>query len=153
LVEHHESSPAHHRGIQEWAAWVEAHPEPSTDWRDRFYWEQRAAGWLAAVAQGLDVVDAESIPPANCKSIITTMLQIERAKRRGKRGEVDRVAPFLTDYPSALGEPQAVRLRRGASAIFHHPSKPSFVRGRVRSMISRARAAHRAGISPSGSES
>jgi hypothetical protein len=40
FAEHHADSPAHREGIREWAEWIEAHPEPTMDWRDRFFWEQ-----------------------------------------------------------------------------------------------------------------
>jgi hypothetical protein len=141
FAQHHASSPAHWDGVRDWVEWIEAHPEPAIDWRDRFYWEQRGAGWAGALAQSLDLTQCESVNPVNCESLIASMLQIDRAKRHGKRWEVDlayRMAPFLTDHPYALGGPLAARLRRSASAWIHHPSKRRFATGHLRSLATRA---------------
>ena len=55
FAEHHADSPAHQHGIREWGEWIEAHPEPGMDWRDRFFWEQWKGGWCAACEQGTDL--------------------------------------------------------------------------------------------------
>jgi hypothetical protein len=144
FTEHHADSPAHREGIREWAKWIDIHPEPGMDWRDRFYLEQRAAGWAGSFLQGLDLVEIETVSPVNCESVLAAMLQIDPALRRGKRWEVDlayRMAPFVTDHPYALGGPLATRLRRGASGWVRHPSKRRFAVGRMRSLAARTRAA------------
>jgi hypothetical protein len=143
FAEHHAESAAHRDGLREWAEWIHAHPEPAIDWRDRFYWEQRGAGWAAAFLQGSDLVEVETVTPANCESVLAAMLRIDPARRRGKRWEVDlayRMAPFVTDHPYGLGGPLVTRFRRGASGLVHHPSKRRFATGRIRSLTHRIRA-------------
>jgi hypothetical protein len=144
FAEHHAESFAHREGIREWSRWIEAHPEPAMDWRDRFYWEQRGAGWAGAFFQGNDLI-VESVSPVNCQSIMSAMLGIDPAKRRGKRWEVDlvyRMAPFLADHPYAVGGPLSARLRRGAAAFLHHPSKLRFATGRMRLIAARKLSSH-----------
>jgi len=139
FAEHHAESSAHREGIREWARWIESHPEPAMDWRDRFYWEQRGAGWAGAFFQGNDLI-VESVSPVNCQSIMSAMLSIDPAKRRGKRWEVDlvyRMAPFLADHPYSVGGSLSARFRRGAAALLHHPSRLRFVAGRMRSFAHR----------------
>jgi hypothetical protein len=138
----HPGSPAHPNGIREWAAWIEAHPEESLDWRDRFLWEQWMAGWCAACEQGADFVDVDFISPANCESMLGAMLNIDTSKRRGKRWQVDltyRMAPSLADHPYDLGGSLVGRARREVAALRHHPSKPRFLAGRTRSLAVRSR--------------
>ena len=130
-------------GFTEWAEWMEAHPERAMDWRDRFYWEQRGAGWAAAFFQGSDLM-IESVSPMSCQSIMAALLRIDPAKRRGKRWEVDlayRMAPFLVDHPYALGGPLRDRIRRGASGWLHHPEQVTVSTGRLRSLAGRKRGA------------
>jgi hypothetical protein len=144
FAKHHEDSRAHHRGIREWAEWIDAYPEPTMDWRDRFFWEQWKGGWCAACEQSTDLVEPELFSPANCGSVMAAMLRIDPAKRYGKRWQVDltyRMAPFLTDHPYHLGGPLVARLRRGTSGWIHHPSKRRFAPGRVRSFAVRIRGA------------
>ncbi len=144
FAEHHADSPAHHHGIREWGEWIEAHPEPGMDWRDRFFWEQWKGGWCAACEQGTDLLEVELFSPANCESVMAAMLQIDPAKRYGKRWQVDltyRMAPFLTDHPYHLGGPVVARFRWGASGWIHHPSKRRFATGRMRSLAARTRGA------------
>jgi hypothetical protein len=145
FAKHHADSPAHQRGIREWADWIDAHPEPAMDWRDRFFWEQWKGGWCAACEQGADLVEADLFSPANCGSVMADMLRIDPAKRYGKRWQVEltyRMAPFLTDHPYHLGGPLVARLRRGASGWVHHPSKRRFATGRMRSFAARTRRTH-----------
>jgi hypothetical protein len=143
FAEHHADSRAHRDGIREWAGWIEAHPEPTMDWRDRFFWEQWGSGWGAACEQAEDLVDFECVSPVNCESALAAILRIDRAKRHGKRWQVDltyRMAPFLTDHPYHLGGPLVARFRSSASGWVHHPSKRRFATGRMRSLAARVRA-------------
>lgn len=144
FAEHHADSPAHRGGIREWGEWIEEHPEPAMDWRDRFFWEQYATGWEGAAEQGTDFTGVECVSPVNCASVMAAMLRIDPAKRYGKRWQVDiayRIAPLLTDHPYHLGGPLVKRFRRGASGWVHHPRKRRFARGRIRSLAGRLRAA------------
>jgi hypothetical protein len=143
FAEHHRDSSAHLNGIREWVEWIEAHPEPTMDWRDRFFWEQFGSGWGAACEQAADLVEFECVSPVNCESVMAAMLRIPRAKRYGKRWQVDltyRMAPFLTDHPYVLGGPLVGRFRWFVSGWVHHPSKRRFAIGRMRSLARRIRA-------------
>jgi hypothetical protein len=143
FAEHHADSPAHRDGIREWAEWIEAHPEPTMDWRDRFFWEQWGSGWGAAFEQAGDLVEFECVSPVSCESIMAAILRIDRAKRYNKRWQVDlayRMAPFVTDHPYRLGGPLVDRFREGASGWVHHPSKRRASIGRMRSLARRMRA-------------
>jgi hypothetical protein len=153
FAEHHADSPAHRDGIREWVEWIEAHPEPSMDWRDRFFWEQWKGGWCAACEQGSDLVEMDLFSPANCESIMAAMLRIDPAKRYGKRWQVDltyRMAPLLTDHAYHLGGPMMTRFRWGASGWLHHPSKRRFATGRMRSLAARTRGGHARSLADSG---
>jgi hypothetical protein len=153
FAQHHRGSPAHWSGTREWARWIEAHPEPLIDWRDRFYWEQRGAGWTGALEQGLDLVGIESVNPVSCGSIVTAMLSIDPTKRYRKVWEADlayRMAPFTSDHPYAVGGPLATRLRRNASDWARHPRRRRFPIGRLRSLVMRAAGAGTAALSSAG---
>jgi hypothetical protein len=143
FAEHHTDSPAHRDGIREWAEWIKTHPEPTMDWRDRFFWEQWGSGWGAGCEQAADLVDFECVSPVNCESIMAAILRIDPVKRYGKRWQVDltyRMAPFLTDHPYHLGGPLVARFRSGASGWVHHPNKRRFATGRMRSLAAQMRA-------------
>lgn len=142
FAEHHAASPAHRDGIREWAEWIEAHPEPTMDWRDRFFWEQWGSGWGAACEQAADLVEFECVSPVSCESVMAAILRIDRGKRYNKRWQVDlafRMAPFVTDHPYRLGGPLVTRFREGASGWVHHPSKRRATIGRMRSLARRMR--------------
>jgi hypothetical protein len=144
FAEHHADSPAHCDGIREWVEWIEKHPEPRMDWRDRFFWEQWGAGWGAACEQAADLVEFECVSPVNSESILGAILRIEPAKRYNKRWQVDlayRMAPFVTEHPYRLGGPFMGRFREGASGFVHHPSKRRFAIGRMKSLVGRVRTA------------
>ena len=52
-------------GLQEWLEWVLDHPQEHLDWRDRFFIEQRQAGWLGAKEQLYDLGRLERFPILN----------------------------------------------------------------------------------------
>ena len=142
FARNHAESTAHRDGIRDWAEWIEAHPEPSMDWRDRFFWEQYQAGWCAAAEQGQDLINAEFISPLNCEAMLAAVLNIDANKRYGKQWEVDlthRMAPSLTDHPYHLGGKLVDRFRQEAAAWRRHPSKRQFISGRTRSLTVRTR--------------
>jgi hypothetical protein len=142
FAQHHTGSAAHYRGLREWVAWVDAHPEPGMDWRDRFWWEQRAAGWCSAAEQGTDVAEVECISPVNSESVMGAILGLDPARRYGKGWQVDltyRLAPSLADHPYYLGGSLRTRFGWAASGLRHHPSKLRFVTGRTRSLVNRVR--------------
>ena len=89
-------------GLQEWLEWVIAHPEPHLDWRDRFFLEQRQAGWLSAKEQLYDLADLERFPILNCARLYSLLLSIPAEQRLGSKIQtalIQRVFPQLMQYP------------------------------------------------------
>lgn len=87
--------------LQEWIAWTRTHPEPSMDWRDRFFLEQRAAGWASAVEQAWDLVEGHSFNAANSQSYLGTVLLVPEQKRCQTLHQEDlvrRMAPELLKW-------------------------------------------------------
>jgi len=86
----------------EWKQWVEDHPSDGLDWRDRFYVEQRVAGWLSAIEQSLDLTDIESFYMANCHHVLSLFISIPDEKRRTFQSYEDLISlmhPSLLKYP------------------------------------------------------
>jgi hypothetical protein len=86
----------------EWKQWVEDHPSDGLDWRDRFYVEQRVAGWLSAIEQSLDLTDIESFYMANCNHVLSLFISIPDEKRRTFQSYEDLISlmhPSLLKYP------------------------------------------------------
>lgn len=105
-------------GLQEWLNWVLEHPQANLDWRDRFYLEQRQAGWLSAKEQLYDLTPLERFPILNAARTYALILGIPLEKRLGSLIQVDlirQVAPDLLRYPfnpktQAIGLWQVSRL-------------------------------------------
>lgn len=110
--------PTHDRGslaaIDEWLAWCARHPEPM-DWRDRFYWEQRVAGWLGAVEQSLDLLPGTRAHVANSHRFFELALSLPVEVRFSGRHHEDliaRMAPELARFPYNPHDPWPVRYGR-----------------------------------------
>lgn len=89
-------------GLKEWLAWIEQHPQPHLDWRDRFFLEQRQAGWLSSKEQVYDLTDLTRFPVLNASRTYSLLLSIPTAKRLGSLVQVallERIAPQLCQYP------------------------------------------------------
>ncbi|MEM6611370.1 MAG: hypothetical protein AAF652_03780 [Cyanobacteria bacterium P01_C01_bin.72] len=89
-------------GLQEWLSWIEQHPQPHLDWRDRFFLEQRQAGWLSSKEQVYDLTDLTRFPVLNASRTYSLLLSIPPAKRLGSLVQVallERLAPQLCQYP------------------------------------------------------
>ncbi len=107
------------RGIEEWAEWAFRHAEPGLDWRDRFYLEQRQAGWLAAKEQLFDLAPLERFMPLNAASTYALVLGFDETWRHDFSLQVElirRTAPALLEHPfnppaSAFGVREAMRRR------------------------------------------
>ena len=90
------------RGLVDWFESIGTSPQPGLDWRDRFYWEQRMAGWLSSGEQGLDLVPAEKLHPVNCVDAFELLLAIDPGIRSTGRHQLDlvsRMAPELAAFP------------------------------------------------------
>ena len=72
------------------------------DWRDRFYLEQRLAGWLSSEEQSLDLIDADKFYIANSHYYFAHMLRVPEEKRCVSQHHIDliaRMAPELIKFP------------------------------------------------------
>lgn len=67
-----------------WLEWVNKTPEIRLDWRDRYYIEQRLAGWLSCTEQALDIVNIDRQVPANSTLFFNVMLNIPEEIRKTK---------------------------------------------------------------------
>lgn len=65
-----------------WLKYTAQNPCDFVDIRDRFYVEQRAGGWVAAIEQSLDMNDFLSIQIANSMDILSLLLSASDAERR-----------------------------------------------------------------------
>ncbi len=89
-------------GLQEWLMWILAHPEPHLNWRDRFFIEQRQAGWLSSKEQVYDLVDLVRFPILNCALLNSLLLSIpveQRLNSQIQTALLDRISPNLMSYP------------------------------------------------------
>jgi hypothetical protein len=72
------------RALAEWVRWVQQTPTEGLDWRDRFYLEQRNAGWQSSIQQALDLTATESLHIINSHDLISLLLSIPDEKKQPK---------------------------------------------------------------------
>ena len=85
-----------------WMDWVKKTPQVTLDWRDRYYIEQRLAGWLSSTEQALDMVNIERQIPANSTLFFNVMLALPEAVRKTKIQMTDLIkylSPQLLEVP------------------------------------------------------
>lgn len=90
------------QGIHAWLSWVFDHSQEHLNWRDRFFIEQRQAGWLSSKEQLYDLNDLQRFPILNSAYLFSLLLSIEEEKRIGskiQRELINRVNPQLSQYP------------------------------------------------------
>jgi len=122
---------SHYDALREWLDWVARTPEVAMDLRDRFYLEQRVAGWLSAIDQGVDLTGRQLFQVGNCQDFMAVALCLPVEVRRTSRHHADlvrRMAPELMREP--INPPQAAvlnqlrklprRLNKLRSALGHH---------------------------------
>ena len=111
-------------GMREWLSWVQQHPQPYLDWRDRFFLEQRQAGWLSSKEQVYDLTDLIRFPILNASRIYCLLLSIPETQRLGSLVQVallERLAPQLCRYPFNPADEQFNRWLRVAIATRDNP--------------------------------
>ncbi|WP_421655575.1 hypothetical protein [Leptothermofonsia sp. ETS-13] len=89
-------------GLQAWLEWVLNYPQAHLDWRDRFFIEQRQAGWLSSKEQLYDLNQLERFPILNAARNYALLLGLQERDRLGSLVQVEliqRVAPELLQYP------------------------------------------------------
>ncbi len=68
--------------FQTWIENAKKNPIDYVDIRDRFYIEQRAGGWAAAIEHSFDINDFTSIQIANCAELLSVLLSCNEDERR-----------------------------------------------------------------------
>ncbi len=126
----------------EWLSWP---TEPSVDWRDRLYIEQRIGGWLASFEEGVDFTEHTRVHVANSRRLVSLLLGLpEHLRRDGihQRELTRRMAPRLAAFP--VNRPSSVRLRaqrrleRELELVRYHGSIRRYTRARVGRVLGRA---------------
>jgi hypothetical protein len=87
--------------LNEWLAFRRSYPS-DLDLIDAFYNDQRLAGWLAAIEQGLDALPGRSFHPANSRRIIGALLtpsHVERKSGALQRNVIRTLEPKLLRFP------------------------------------------------------
>lgn len=90
------------KAFLEWMNWAAQTPTEGVDWRDRFYIEQRVAGWLSGVEQSLDLTETECFYLVNCHDIVSLLLSIPVEKRKATAHHIDlirKMSPALLKHP------------------------------------------------------
>mgnify|MGYP002401316830 CR=1 FL=1 len=127
---------SHYDALREWLDWVVRTPEIVMDLRDRFYLEQRVAGWLSAIDQGVDLTGRQLFQPGNCPDFLAIALALPVDMRRTSRHHAElirRMAPELLSEPINPPQPAVLRqlrklprrLHKLRTAIGHHLTRKS----------------------------
>lgn len=131
-------------GVAEWAEWLVETADADLDWRDRFYLEQRAGGWLGSIGQALDLVEPARVHLASCAALIEAALGMPDAVRRtGAHHEhlIRRLAPELARFPinppASAGERIRSRARREWELFRREDRAGSYVAARARQLAER----------------
>jgi hypothetical protein len=89
--------------LREWLDWVQRTPNDHLDLRDRFYIEQRLAGWQSSKEQVYDMVALERFPVVNSARCYALLLSVDeplRAVQQHQRDVVERLCPELAGIPA-----------------------------------------------------
>ncbi len=101
-------------GLCEWLLWTDAHPVEHFNWRDRFFSEQRQAGWLSSKEQVYDLQALRRFPILNSARTYALLLGVPTEQRHGSQIQFDliaRLAPDLLRYPFNPPDPYSALLR------------------------------------------
>lgn len=89
-------------GLRMWLEWTSRTPHDHLDLRDRFYIEQRLAGWQSSKEQVYDMLPLERFPPVNsarCYALLLAVDEERRARQQHQRDLVERLCPPLAGIP------------------------------------------------------
>ena len=89
-------------GLREWLEWTERTHHDHLDLRDRFYIEQRLAGWQSSKEQVYDMLPLERLPiinSARCYALLLSVDEGRRASQQHQRDLVERLCPPLAGFP------------------------------------------------------
>lgn len=89
-------------GWNEWLQWRAQTPQVTMDWRERFFIEQRLAGWHSSTEQGLDMINIDRLVPANSFLFYNIHMNLPEAVRLTNKPVTDlisRLQPQLLQMP------------------------------------------------------
>lgn len=127
----------HANGISDYVEWVSEYNktfgESSIDWRDKFYLEQRVAGWLSSLQQGMDLIQGEKVHLINCQRTLCAMLALPKEKSGEKtyiNKLINRMSPELAKFPLNPADPFIYDINKKISSLSRHsnPIKYAFSR-------------------------
>jgi hypothetical protein len=100
--------------LDDWRDWRNEHPLEGFGWINAFYLDQRLTAWYASVDQGLDLLPAVVLTPANSARVYSALVTPgfpDQLAGLVQRAVIDQLAPGLAGFP--LNPPTlAARLRR-----------------------------------------
>jgi len=102
----------HAAAVPEWMEWVKQTPTEGLDWRDRYYLEQRVAGWLSSVEQSLDLTGAERYYLVNCHDIMSLLLSFPVEIRKSDKHFTDLINKMYPDIPQFPFNPPDSALKK-----------------------------------------
>jgi len=88
--------------LRAYLSWANNNSEPSLDFRDRYYLEQRHGCWLGTAEQGIDVTGMARVSIANSHYVLSRMNQASVGERRTgayQRATIATLAPALASFP------------------------------------------------------
>ena len=87
------------RSWQKWVDWAMQTPQVTMDWRERYFIEQRLAGWHSSTEQALDLINIDRLVPANSFLFYNIHFNIPEEIRKTKAPVIDLIkllyAPLL----------------------------------------------------------
>jgi hypothetical protein len=114
-------------GLREWLEWTLRTPQDHLDWRDRFYIEQRLAGWQSSKEQVYDMVAVERFPVINsarCYALLLEPDEPRRAVQQHQHDLVERLCPPLAGYPNNPPASELSRSRVLVARLRDDPAGP-----------------------------
>jgi hypothetical protein len=90
------------QALRAWIASLSQQLPLALDWRDRFYLEQRLAGWASNTQRLSDLFESTFFYPANCLRIFELLLQFEpqeRVQGFAQKSAIDLLTPRLRKFP------------------------------------------------------
>jgi hypothetical protein len=127
-----------HAGLREWLVWCLRTPQPGLDWRDRFYLEQRMAGWMSSKEQLYDMARLERVPILNAARTYGLLLRLDEERRLGTRlhvAAISRLAPELLALPF---NPPGRELGRLRGVLVRSRDDPLYVPRRAAQRLAKA---------------
>jgi hypothetical protein len=124
-------------GIAEWIDWVKQTPHEGLDWQDRFYIEQRLAGWLSSTMQSFDLTEVEHLNPISSSNAFALLLKIPARLRAKGQHHVDlirRITPELLTVPV---NPSLSYFSRSTKLYWHCREDPFYPLKYVKSILRR----------------